>query len=177
MRQLTATTSIGSETLAPQILTRYQKPPGMKLQGTHALVAREPGIVTAAQIKSARLVIARTISRRGKLWIRTFPDMPVTGKSVGVRMGKGKGTVKYWVSYVRAGQLLFEIDGVQETLADQALSKATYKFGIKTKVVMKGDPWLPSDKVSQGLPGGRMKPKPMFWCKKHFRKGKLDTRA
>ena len=149
----------------------------MKLQGTHALVAREPGIVKAVQIKSARLVIARTMSRRGKLWIRTFPDLPVTGKSVGVRMGKGKGAVKYWVSYVRAGQLLFEVDGVQEALAEQALSKATYKFGIKTRVVKKGDPWLPSEKVSQGLPGGRVKPKPMFWCRKHLRKGKLDTRA
>ena len=169
--------SIGASIEAPRLLTRYEKPPGMKLQGSHALVAREPGVIKAAQIKSARLVIARTITRRGKLWIRIFPDLPVTGKAVGVRMGKGKGTVKYWVSYVRAGQLLFEVDDTQETLAEQALSKAMYKFGIKTKVVKKGDPWLPSENVSARLPGGRVKPKPMFWAKKQIRKGKLDTRA
>ena len=146
------------------------------MRGSHALATREPGVVKSCQIKAARLSILRSLSRKGKVLIRVFPSLPVTKKSVGVRMGKGKGPVSHWVSYVEPGQLLFEVDDIPEALAQQALSRAAFKFGLRTKIIKRDDSWVPSwDSVS--LPGGRTKPKPMFWAKKHLREGKLDTRS
>jgi large subunit ribosomal protein L16 len=103
--------------------------------GDVGLQALEPGWVSARQIEAARRVMVRVMRRRGKLWIRIFPDKPYTKRAQETRMGKGKGNVEYWVAVVRPGRIMFEIGGLPTQVAVEALHQAAYKFSIKTKVV------------------------------------------
>ena len=107
--------------------------------GDYGLQAQEPGWVTARQIEAARRAIVRGVRRRGKVWIRIFPDKPVTQKAAETRMGKGKGNVEFWVAVVKPGRIMFEIGGVQDDLAREALKLASYKLSIKTKIVTRHD--------------------------------------
>ncbi len=103
--------------------------------GEFALQALEPAWVTARQIEAVRRVIVREMKRRGKMWIRIFPDKPVTAKPAETRMGKGKGAVDHWVAVVKPGRILFEVSGVPEGIARTALSQAAYKLPMRTQVV------------------------------------------
>jgi large subunit ribosomal protein L16 len=107
--------------------------------GDYGLQAQQPGWVSARQIEAARRAIVRAVRRRGKVWIRIFPDKPVTKKPAETRMGKGKGNVEYWVAVVKPGRVLFEIGGVSDELAREALRLASYKLAIKTKIVARLD--------------------------------------
>ena len=103
--------------------------------GSFGLKALEPERVTARQIEAARRVVTRYIKRQGKLWIRIFPDVPVTAKPAEVRMGKGKGAVDRYVCRVKPGRVLFELDGVEDEVAKIAFEKAAAKLPIKTKFI------------------------------------------
>src|SRR5512137_1299657 len=103
--------------------------------GEYGLLALEPGWVTARQIEAARRTIVHAMKRRGKVWIRIFPDKPYTQKPPETRMGKGKGGVEYWVAVVKPGRIMFELGGLPEDIAQQALKLAQYKFSIKTRIV------------------------------------------
>ncbi|HEB65248.1 MAG TPA: 50S ribosomal protein L16 [Chloroflexi bacterium] len=103
--------------------------------GEYGLQALEPGWVTARQIEAARRAIVRTMKRRGKVWIRIFPDKPVTKRAAESRMGKGKGSVEFWVAVVKPGRIMFEVGGVPEDVAREALRLASYKLAISTKIV------------------------------------------
>jgi len=103
--------------------------------GEYALQALEPGWVSARQIEAARRAIVREMKRRGKVWIRIFPDHPYTRKPPETRMGKGKGGVEYWVAVVKPGRIMFEVGGLPMDIAKEALHQASYKFSIQTKVV------------------------------------------
>ena len=105
--------------------------------GEYGLMALEPGWITARQIEAARRTLAREMKRRGKIWIRIFPDKPYTHRPAETRMGKGKGNVEYWVAVVKPGRIMFEVGGFPQEVAVEALRQATYKFSIKTKVVSK----------------------------------------
>lgn len=105
--------------------------------GEYGLMAMEPGWVTARQIEAARRTMAREMKRRGKIWIRIFPDKPYTHRPAETRMGKGKGNVEYWVAVVKPGRIMFEVGGLPGEIAIAALRQATYKFSIRTKVVAK----------------------------------------
>ena len=94
-----------------------------------------PERITARQIEAARRAITRRMRRMGKLWIRVFPDVPVTAKPAQVRMGKGKGAVEYWICRVKPGRIIFELDGVKPEIAQEAFALAAAKLPIKTKVV------------------------------------------
>ncbi|MDX1400579.1 MAG: 50S ribosomal protein L16, partial [Kiloniellales bacterium] len=94
---------------------------------------------SARQIEAARRAIVRAARRRGKIWIRIFPDKPVTKRAAESRMGKGKGSVEYWVSVVKPGRVMFEIGGVTEDIAQEALRLASYKLSIKTKIISRPD--------------------------------------
>jgi large subunit ribosomal protein L16 len=107
--------------------------------GEFGLQALEPGWVTARQLEAARRTIVRTMKRRGKVWIRIFPDKPYTQKPAETRMGKGKGRVEAWVSVVKPGRVMFEVAGLPEDIAREALNLARYKFSIKTKVIARQD--------------------------------------
>ncbi|MBA4379111.1 MAG: 50S ribosomal protein L16 [Anaerolineales bacterium] len=107
--------------------------------GDYGLQALEPGWVTARQIEAARRAIVRAMKRRGKVWIRIFPDKPYTQKPPETRMGKGKGNVEYWVAVVKPGRVIFEISGLTEEAAQDALNLARHKFSIKTKVITRLD--------------------------------------
>jgi large subunit ribosomal protein L16 len=108
--------------------------------GDFGLQALEPGWVTARQIEAARRAIVHSLRRRGKLWIRIFPDKPVTRKPAETRMGKGKGNVEFWVAVVKPGRIMFEIGGgLAEDEAREALRLAQHKLAIKTKVVGRYD--------------------------------------
>ncbi|MDI6769151.1 MAG: 50S ribosomal protein L16 [Anaerolineales bacterium] len=107
--------------------------------GDYGLQALEPGWVTARQIEAARRAIVRSMKRRGKVWIRIFPDKPYTQKPPETRMGKGKGNVEYWVAVVKPGRVIFEISGLTEEAAQDALNLARHKFSIKTKVITRLD--------------------------------------
>jgi large subunit ribosomal protein L16 len=107
--------------------------------GEYGLQAMEPGWVSARQIEAGRRALVRVMRRRGKLWIRIFPDKPYTQKPPETRMGKGKGNVEYWVATVRPGRIMFEISGLPEAIALEALHQASYKFSIRTKVVSRLD--------------------------------------
>ena len=100
--------------------------------GEFALKASERGRMTARQIEAARRTITRHVKRGGKLWIRVFPDVPVTKKPIEVRMGKGKGNVEYWVALIQPGKVLYEIEGVSEELAREAFSLAAAKLPVQT---------------------------------------------
>jgi large subunit ribosomal protein L16 len=107
--------------------------------GDFGLQALEPGWVTARQIEAARRTIVHAMKRRGKVWIRIFPDKPYTQKPPETRMGKGKGNVEYWVSVVKPGRVMFEVGGLDESSAREALNLARRKFSIKTKVIARHD--------------------------------------
>lgn len=101
--------------------------------GDYGLQALEPGWVTARQIEAARRALVRYMRRRGKVWIRIFPDKPVTQKAAETRMGKGKGAVDHWVAVVKPGRIMFELTGLDEEAAKEAMRLATHKLPIKTK--------------------------------------------
>ncbi|MCC5863982.1 MAG: 50S ribosomal protein L16 [Wenzhouxiangella sp.] len=103
--------------------------------GEFGLQATTRGFLTARQIESARRAITRHVKRGGKLWIRVFPDKPVTKKPVEVRMGKGKGNVEYWVAPVQPGRMIYEIQGVTEDVAREAFRRAAAKLSVKTTFV------------------------------------------
>ena len=103
--------------------------------GDYGLQALEPGWISARQIEAARRAIVRVMKRRGKIWIRIFPDKPYTKRAAETRMGKGKGAVEYWVAVVKPGRIMFELAGLDGEIAKEALHQATYKLSIKTKVV------------------------------------------
>ncbi|MBV7408117.1 50S ribosomal protein L16 [Maritimibacter sp. DP1N21-5] len=107
--------------------------------GTFGLKALEPERITARQIEAARRAMTRHMKRQGRVWIRIFPDVPVSAKPIEVRMGKGKGSVDRWVAKVKPGRVMFEIDGVNEEIAREALRLAAMKLPIKTRTVMRED--------------------------------------
>jgi large subunit ribosomal protein L16 len=103
--------------------------------GAYGLKAVEPGRITARQIEAARRAITRHMKRVGKVWIRVFPDVPVSRKPAEVRMGSGKGSPEYWVARIHPGRIMFEIDGVQKNLAVEAFALAAAKLPIKARMV------------------------------------------
>ena len=103
--------------------------------GEYGLKAMEPERITARQIEAARRALTRHMKRAGRVWIRVFPDVPVSSKPAEVRMGKGKGAPEYWVARVKPGRIMFEIDGVPREVAEEALSLAAAKLPIKTRFV------------------------------------------
>jgi large subunit ribosomal protein L16 len=103
------------------------------------LKALEPHWITARQIEAARIAMTRFVKRTGKVWIRIFPDKPVTKKPAETRMGKGKGAPEFWVSVVKPGRIMFEIDGVSEEMAREAFRLAAFKLPLKTKFVTSED--------------------------------------
>ncbi len=107
--------------------------------GEYGLQALEPAWITSRQIEAARRAIVRYVKRRGKVWIRIFPDKPVTKKPAETRMGKGKGSVDHWVAVVKPGRILFEIAGVSEEAAREAMRLASHKLPIKTQFVTRHD--------------------------------------
>ena len=107
--------------------------------GEFGIQAMEPGWITGNQIEAARVAMTRYTKRGGQVWIKIFPDKPVSKKALGVRMGSGKGAPEYWVAVVKPGRVMFEIAGVPEETAREALRLASHKLPIKTKIVKKGD--------------------------------------
>ena len=107
--------------------------------GEYGLVALEPAWIKSNQIEAARIAMTRYIKRGGKVWIKIFPDKPVTAKPAETRMGSGKGTLEYWVAVVKPGRVLFEISGVPEDVAKEALRLAGHKLPVKCKIVSKAD--------------------------------------
>ncbi len=105
--------------------------------GEYGIQALEPGWITARQIEAARIAMTRHIKRGGKVWIRVFPDKPVTEKPAETRMGSGKGNPEYWVAVVKPGRILFELGGVNEELARSAMSRAIQKLPIKARFVLR----------------------------------------
>ena len=103
--------------------------------GEYGIVATEPAWITANQIEAARVARTRYIKRGGKVWIKIFPDKPVTAQPAETRMGKGKGNLEYWVAVVKPGRVMFEISGVSEEIAKEALRLAVHKLPIKCKIV------------------------------------------
>lgn len=106
--------------------------------GTFGLKTLEPGLITARQIEAARIAITRHVKRGGKVWIRIFPDKPVTKKPAETRMGKGKGPVEGWVAVVLPGRILYEMDGVSKEVAKEALRLAAHKLPVATKFIERG---------------------------------------
>lgn len=107
--------------------------------GSYGLKSMEPERVTARQIEAARRAITRQMKRQGRVWIRIFPDVPVTGKPAEVRMGSGKGSVEYWAARVNPGRIMFEIDGVPDDVAREALRLGAAKLPVKTRIVTRID--------------------------------------
>ena len=107
--------------------------------GEYGIVAMEPCWIKSNQIEAARIAMTRYIKRGGKVWIKIFPDKPVTAKPAETRMGSGKGTLEYWVAVVKPGRVMFEISGVAEDVAKEALRLATHKLPCKCKIVSKAD--------------------------------------
>ena len=107
--------------------------------GEYGIVALEPGCIKSNQIEAARIAMTRYIKRGGKVWIKIFPDKPVTTKPAETRMGSGKGSLEYWVAVVKPGRVMFEIAGVPEEVAREALRLATHKLPVKCKVVSRED--------------------------------------
>ncbi|MCG8608769.1 50S ribosomal protein L16 [bacterium] len=107
--------------------------------GQYGLKSLSPGWITARQIEAARVAMTRHIKRGGKVWIRIFPDKPVTQKPAETRMGKGKGSPEYWVGVVKPGRILFELGGIDESLAREALRLAAHKLPFQTKFVRRAD--------------------------------------
>ena len=115
--------------------------------GDFGLQALEPCWITSRQIESGRRVLTRYVRRGGKLWIRIFPDKPITIKPAGTRMGSGKGAPEYWVAVVHPGKIIYEMKGVSEAIARQALRIAAYKMPIKTKFLLGSEAARPTKQV------------------------------
>lgn len=109
------------------------------LNGDFALQALAPGWVSARQIEAARRSVVRAMKRRGKVWIRIFPDKPITKRAAESRMGKGKGAVEYWAAVVKPGRIMFEVSGLDDEVSVHALKQAQYKISIKTRIISKKD--------------------------------------
>jgi len=135
--------------LAPKKV-KYRKPQKGRMKGmstsgdyvsfgTYGLKAIEAGWITSRQIEAARITISRRVRKIGKLWIRVFPHKSITKKPAETRMGKGKGAPEYWVAVVKPGRILFEIDGVDEEMANEAFAQCGHKLPIKTKMVARRD--------------------------------------
>jgi len=107
--------------------------------GEYGLKALEPAWITSRQIEAARIAMTRYIKRGGRVWIRIFPDKPVTAKPAETRMGKGKGSPEFWVAVVKPGRIMFEIEGVSEEVAEEAIRLAAHKLPIKAKFVKRSD--------------------------------------
>ena len=107
--------------------------------GQFGLVALEPAWITSNQIEAARIAMTRYVKRGGKVWIKIFPDKPITEKPAETRMGSGKGSPEYWVAVVKPGRIMFEMDGVAEEVAREAMRLASHKLPIKCKFVRRGD--------------------------------------
>ena len=107
--------------------------------GEYGIVALEPAWIRSNQIEAARIAMTRYVKRNGKVWIKIFPDHPVTAKPAETRMGSGKGALEYWVAVVKPGRVMFEIAGVPEDTAKEALRLATHKLPVKCKIVSKAD--------------------------------------
>ncbi len=107
--------------------------------GEFGIVAQEPGWITSNQIEAARIAMTRHIKRGGKVWIKIFPDKPITKKPAEVRMGKGKGSPEFWVAVVKPGRVMFELAGVSEEVSREALRLAVHKLPVKCKIVSKAD--------------------------------------
>ncbi len=105
--------------------------------GEYGLQAMDPGWITSAQIESARVALTRHVKRGGKVWIRVFPDKPVTSTPAETRMGKGKGAVDHWVAVVKPGRMMFELEGVDIQLAKEAMRLAGHKLPVKTRFVVR----------------------------------------
>ena len=106
-------------------------------QGNYGLMALEPAWITSNQIEAARIAMTRYIKRGGKVWIKIFPDKPITEKPAETRMGSGKGSPEYWVAVVKPGRVMFEMDGVSEEVAKEAMRLAGHKLPIKTKFMVR----------------------------------------
>ena len=109
------------------------------IYGEYGIVAMEPAWIRSNQIEAARIAMTRHTKRGGKVWIKIFPDKPVTSKPAETRMGSGKGTLEYWVAVVKPGRVMFEISGVNEEVAREALRLAMHKLPCKCKIVSKAD--------------------------------------
>ena len=107
--------------------------------GEYGIVALEPAWIKSNQIEAARIAMTRYVKRNGKVWIKIFPDKPVTAKPAETRLGSGKGALEYWVAVVKPGRVMFEIAGVPEETAKEALRLATHKLPVKCKIVSKAD--------------------------------------
>ncbi len=107
--------------------------------GEYGLQAMEPGWITSRQIESARIAMTRAIKRGGKVWITIFPDKPITEKPAETRMGSGKGNPEYWVAVVKPGRVMFEMSGVDEDLAREAMRRASHKLPVRTKFVKRDE--------------------------------------
>ncbi len=107
--------------------------------GTFGIKSMEPGWITSRQIEAARIAISRSMKRDGKVWIRIFPDKPVSKKPLETRMGKGKGAPEFWVAVVKPGRIMFEVGGVNSEVAYEALRLASFKLPVKTKIVTRHD--------------------------------------
>ena len=118
--------------------------------GEYGLVALEPAWVTSQQIEAARVAMTRYIKRGGQVWIKIFPEKPVTAKPAETRMGSGQGSPEYWVAVVKPGRVLFEMDGVSKEIAMEAMRLAGHKLPIKTKFVMKEDNKAEGGEVNEG---------------------------
>ena len=105
--------------------------------GSYGLVALEPAWITSNQIEAARIAMTRYVKRGGKVWIKIFPDKPITEKPAETRMGSGKGAVEYWVAVVKPGRIMFEMEGVAEDVAREAMRLASHKLPVKTKFIKK----------------------------------------
>ena len=130
--------------------TKYRKTQKGKLKGnaqrgaqiafgSFAIKSVDEGFITARQIEAARIAVTRYMKREGKVWIRIFPDKPMTSKPAEVRMGKGKGAVDHWVAAIRPGRVLFEADGVSFNVAKEAMRLAAQKLPLKTRFVVRND--------------------------------------
>ena len=117
---------------------------------SYGLVALEPAWITNRQIEAARIAMTRYIKRGGQVWIKIFPDKPVTAKPAETRMGSGKGSPEYWVCVVKPGRVLFEMDGVSKEIAQEAMRLAGHKLPIKTKFVMREDVKAEGGAVNEG---------------------------
>ncbi|MBC7959669.1 MAG: 50S ribosomal protein L16 [Vallitaleaceae bacterium] len=109
------------------------------IYGEYGIVAMEPAWIKSNQIEAARIAMTRHIKRGGKVWIKIFPDKPVTAKPAETRMGSGKGSPEFWVAVVKPGRVMFELSGVEESVAREALRLATYKLPVKCKIVSRKD--------------------------------------
>ena len=107
--------------------------------GSFGLMATEPAWITSNQIEAARIAMTRYVKRGGKVWIKIFPDKPITEKPAETRMGSGKGSPEYWVAVVKPGRIMFEMDGITEEQAREAMRLASHKLPIKCKIVKKDD--------------------------------------